>query len=335
MPTLQIKDEAHWLSIRDQHIGGSDIAALFNRWLLPDRRVVVLHAYEPVPAGAEPLGSISPYTTAYRMFLERTGRLMPKDWNPNERMQAGTHLEPAIAEWAKAKFDWRIRKVRRYHQHPVVAGWGASVDFEVHGPGMEPVEIKNVDGLIFKRSWVAENGEVIGAPLHIQLQLQHYIGAREAQAGWTVVCVGGNELMRGRFERHDPTQERIAEAVTAFWQGVAEDRAPVETADYDAVSDELAYGDKSLAPTDLSGDPEATVLARRLDRLKRHADFVDGSLSKVKAQLALKVGDATRAVGDGFKVTWPVVERKAKTIPAREQAAATYRGGFSVTILED
>jgi predicted phage-related endonuclease len=334
MPTLKINDEAHWLTVRDQHIGGSDVAALFNRWRLPTGETVVLHAYEAVPEGALPIGSCSPYTTAYRLYLERSGILMPEGWNSSERMDAGTHLEPAIAAWSEAKYKWKLRKVRRYHQHPTVEGWGASVDFEVHGPGMDPVEIKNVDGLIARNNWVIDDEEVIGAPLHIALQLQHYIGAREAGRGWIVACVGGNELVRGMFQRHEATQERIAEAVSAFWAGVRAGIPPIETADYDAVSDELAYGNKTYAPADLTGDVEASALAKRYLRLKAHGEFIEKVKDAAKAKLALKIGLSTKAVGHDFKVTWPVIEREAKLIPAREQAAKTYRGGFTVTAVE-
>lgn len=333
MPSIAIRDESHWLSVREANIGGSEVAALFNRWLLPSGQTVTLHAYEAVPEGAVPLGSCSPYTNAYALWLSKTGRLMPENWHPSERMQAGTYLEPALAKWAGAKWSWRIRKVRRYHEHPSITGWGASVDYEVHGPGMEPVEFKNVDFMIARDNWLIEGDEVLTAPLHINLQLQHYIGARDAKAGWIVACVGGNELARGRVQRHEPTIARIGEAIKMFWTMVAADVPPAHLAEFDTVKEQFAYGTavSDAEALDLRDDAEAAMLARRYMRLKRHADFVDGIISNVKGRLALKVGEVSKARGEGFRISWPVIEREEKLIPARMQTAKTYRGGFTVT----
>lgn len=332
MPNIAVKDEAHWLTLRDLNIGGSDVAALFNRWLLPNGETATLHAYEEAPEGAIPLGSCSPYTNAYALWNAKTGKVQPPGWNPSERMQAGTYLEPAMAEWARNKWAWRLRKVRRYHQHPKVEGWGASVDYEVHGPGMEPVEFKNIDFLIARDNWIIEDDEVVVPPLHIILQTQHYIGAREAKGAWIVACVGGNELVRGHFDRHEPTIARIEEAVTAFWAGVRAG-VPPNAAPFDAVKEEFAYG-KAVTDAearDLSGDNEAARLARTYLRWKKHLEFTENHIDHIKGALALKVGEVSKARGDGFKITWPVIERAEKAIPARLQAAKTYRGAFTVT----
>lgn len=333
MPHLAVNSEAEWLSLRQDNIGGSDVAGLFSMWLLPDGSTVTLHAYEPVPADAVPLGSCSPYTNGYKLYTEKAGIVMPDDFNPSERMMAGTYFEPAMAQWASAKWGMKLRKVRRYSIHPEVHGWGASVDYEVHEPGMTPVEFKNIDYLIARDKWVIEDGEVIAAPLHIQLQAQHYVGARGSAGAWIIACVGGNELVRGYFPRHEPTIERIAEAVEAFWQGVARAEPPVEVAEFADVADTFAIGVKEpnvghLA--DLKGDAEASLLARRYMRLKKHAEAMEKITDRTKAKLALKIGEATKAVGDDFTVSWPTIEREAKLIPAREQVAMTYRGGFVV-----
>lgn len=329
MPNVAIASEAEWLAIREANIGGSEVAGLFFNWQLADGSRAVLHAYEPAPEGALCLGSCSPYTDAYKLFLAKAGRVMPADFNPSERMQAGTYLEPALAEWARAKWSMKLRKVRRYSTHPEIAGWGASLDYEVHGPGMDPVEFKNLDFIVARDQWVIEGGEVISAPLHIQLQVQHYLGARGAERGWIIACVGGNELVRGEFKRHDPTIERIGEAIAAFWANVAAGNPPVEVATFDAVAEEFAFGSTGIV-SDLRGDEEAAFLARRYMRLKEHAEFTEAQMDRVKAKLAIKIADGTKAIGDGFKVTWPTITRPAKEIPARWQEERTYRGGFTV-----
>lgn len=167
------------------------------------------------------------------------------------------------------------------------------------------------------------------------MQLQHYIGARGADRGWLVPCIGGNKLLRREVEAHGPTLIRIAEAVSAFWQGVHSGTPPVQAADYGAVADEFAYADKGAEPAELTGDAEAARLARRLMRIKRHASFIEKVEDNVKGRLALQVGEASRARGDGFKVTWPVIKREAKLIPAGQQNESSYWGGFTVSAVGD
>lgn len=334
MPDLKFNSEAEWLALRDAHIGGSEVAGLFCDWRLTDGGTVTLHAYEDVPEGAVCLGACSPYTTPYKLFTTKAGLAMPEDWNPSERMQAGTYFEPAMAQWANAKWGWKIRKVRRYSQHPEVRGWGCSVDYEIHGPGMDPVEFKNIDGLVAKNKWVIEKDEVIAAPLHVQLQLQHYLAARGAKRGWIVACVGGNKLVRGEFTAHEPTHQRMREAITAFWEAVDAGTPPPFAVDYESVSDAFALGAKTAAPVDLTGDAEAAMLARRMKRWAKHAKFIETALDNIKGRLAVKVGEAPKAVGDGFRVSWPVINIPAKTVPARIQAERNYRGGLTVTLTE-
>lgn len=334
MGTIAVADEASWLSVRESHVGGSEVACLFYRWALPDGQEVIRHLYEVVPEGAVLVECLSPYKTGYRLWLEKSGRLQPEKLDGIERIDAGTFLEPAIAEWAKNRWDWPLRKVRRYSTHPEVAGWGASLDYEVHEPGMPPVELKNVDGLVFRNDWLADGGEILMPPIHYSLQLQHQIGAVGGTHGWVVACVSGNQLMRGRIERHEPTQERIAQAIESFWNGVRGNIEPAFVADYESVAKANAYGTKG-SQIDLTADEGLPVLCSRYLRIKRHYDRVDTVLANIKGRIAAKVGEANKAAADGYRISWPIVEREEKVIPERIQSAMTYRGALTVTKLKE
>jgi predicted phage-related endonuclease len=333
---IKIKSEEEWLALRDAYIGGSEVAGLFVSWRYPDRSVVTLHAYEEPDPAAVCLGSCSPYTTPSRLYLAKSGQLMPEDFGANERVQAGSYLEPALAQWAMSKWGgWKLRKVRRYSEHPEVRGWGCSVDYEVHGPGMEPVEFKNIDFAVAKSKWVIEDEEIIAAPLHIQLQLQHYIAARGAKRGWIVACIGGNKLVRGCFEAHAPTAERIRDAITAFWIGIDAKMAPPIAVDFEAMAEAYAFGDQKAKPVDLTDDVDLMILARRYVRWKRHEKFIQAAISNMKGRIAARVGEAPRAFGMGFKVTWPVIHIDEKMVPAKIQPPRDYRGAFTVTLKEE
>lgn len=332
MPNLKFANEAEWLALRDMHIGGSDVASLFNRWLLPDGTVKVLHAYQAPPEGALHLECVSPYKSSFGLWQEKAGKL-PPSFEETERVQAGKHLEPALASWAGAKWpEWTLQKVRRYIRHDTNPGWGASLDYEAKEKGMPPVEFKNVDYLIYRDQWGGE-GEDLDPPLHISLQLQSQIGVGKSDHGWIVLCIGGNKLERVRIEEHKPTQAFIDEAIAMFWEGVKADKPPIWLADTETVK-RLAVIDydksESATAVDLSENEAARRDIRRYMRWQRHAKFVAGQLDGMKARIGLTMLDRAKATSPDGSITWPIIERAAKMLPAKWQDALTYRGGFTV-----
>lgn len=328
MGSIKIASEAEWHAAREQNIGGSEIASLFYLYLV-DGQELVFHMFQEVPDGAVCLGCLSPYKTGHRLWLEKAGRLRPDDLSENERVIAGQHLEPALAEWAKEKFDLKIRKVRRYLTHNDIEGWGASLDYELIAPGMPPVEFKNVDFLVFRDEWVAEGDEIIMPPLHINLQLQAQIGVTDADRGYIVTCVAGNQLKRGEIPRHEPTQQKIGEAIFAFWQSIKSGFEPIHLADFDAVKKEFAEGNPDKKQPAKSID-ERTIDCARFVRWKKHLDFVQEHVDMIKARIAGSLGEATRGKASNFNITWPAVTRQEKLVPAYVQKELKYRGAFSV-----
>jgi predicted phage-related endonuclease len=333
MPSIPFSNEAEWLALRDAHVGGSDIASLFNLWLLPDGSERMLHTYEAPPEGALHLECVSPYKSSFALWQEKAGKL-PPSFAETERVQAGKHLEPGLAAWAQSKWpEWKLRKTRRYLRHDECEGWGASLDYEIVEKGHPPVEFKNVDYLVFRDAWTGD-GEDLVPPLHIQLQLQAQIGVTKADHGWIVCCVGGNTLQRVRVPRHEATQVRLREATDMFWQGVKSEAPPSWLADEETTKRLASLvplsDDEKKQAVDL-GDNEAVCRdLRRYKRWKRHYDFVDAQLSAMKARVQLHMVMHTKAVAGSLSVTWPQITRAAQMVPAKFQDELTYRGGFTV-----
>ena len=331
MPAIHFANDDEWHSIREMHVGGSDVAALFNVWLLPDGTQKVRHLYEPPGPEDIHLECVSPYKSSFALWQEKAGNLQP-DFAESERMEAGRHLEPALASWAQSKWDWKLRKVRRYLQHDECEGWGASRDYEAVEPGYPPVEFKNVDFLVFRDQWQGSDDDMV-PPLHISLQLQSQIGAgaKNCTYGWIVVCVGGNKLKRVKVERHEPTQAFIREAVEMFWAGIKAGKPPIWLADADTVTRLASHENvDKVSAIDLTGDEAADRDIRRYIRWKRHFDFVGHHLDGIKARIGVKMMDATKATAPSGSVTWPIIKREAKLIPERWQDEKIYRGGFTV-----
>lgn len=319
------------LSDRARFVGASEVASLFYAVETEDGQVSYPHMFEPLPSGAAVLGCLSRHTTGYRLWHQKAGNVEPDNLDEVERVQAGQHMEPAIAAWAAEKWpEWAgvLRKVRRYIEHPAITGLGASRDYELHAPGLPPVEIKNVDGLIFRDEWQADGDEITAPPLDITLQVMHQFASAGAKAnhGWIVACVGGNRLLRGRIAAHAPTIARIEEAVTAFWRSIADGAPPDDFADIETVSDLYLTGERE-APLVLDGDNRFPDLCARYQKLHGICKRADRLRDQVKAQIALKVADATRASGSGYRVTYPIIHRKEST---RTIAAGVYRGAMTI-----
>jgi predicted phage-related endonuclease len=337
MAAIQFSNEEEWHALRDMHVGGSDIASLFNVWLLPDGTQKVRHLYEAPGPDDIHLECVSPYKSSYALWQEKAGVLKP-DFEETERMEAGKHLEPALASWAQSKWpEWKLRKVRRYLRHDDCEGWGASRDYEVHEAGYPPVEFKNVDFMIYRDQWGGTEDDM-APPLHISLQLQNQIGAgaKNCGHGWIVICVGGNRLYRVRVERHEPTQEFIRTAIDMFWAGVKAETPPIWIADSETVAKLASHEDvDKVEPVDLTDDEAAARDVRRFMRWKRHANFVDHHLDGIKARIGVKMLDSTKAKTASGSVTWPIIKRESKIIPARLQDEKIYRGGFTVRPIKE
>ncbi|AIB11815.1 hypothetical protein ABAZ39_07350 [Azospirillum argentinense] len=327
MNAILPKNREDWHALRAQHIGGSEIASLFYLWQLPTGALAYLHMFEVPPAGATMLGCVSRHTTGYRLYHQKRGVLPAEDLDNNERVRLGKHLEAGIADAAMDKWaPWPLRKVHRYLRHAAVLGMGASRDFEVHEIGLPPVEIKNVDYLVFRDLWKTEGDEITAPPIDITLQLQHQIACERVRAphGWIVACVGGSSLKRGRIERHDPTIAKIEQAVTAFWRAVEDGTPPLDVADFDTQAElSLLGAETRSAPLDLTGDNRLPTLCARFLKVQGIRKRAEDAEARVKAQIALKLGDAPetiRAKAAGHSITWVYAQRGGKP----------YRGAMTI-----
>ncbi len=233
MTNIAVSERKHW-------IGASESAALFG---------------------------LSPYTTEFEVWHQKQGTIPSPDLSSDERVNAGQFLEPSIAAWASHKWHWPIMNITPYREHPTVQRMGASLDFETVD-GLEPVEIKNVDNLIFRDSDWQHDGDVITeAPDHHLVQVQHQISCTpadrktQAERGWLIVCVGGNKLYRMEVPRHDGFIATLEQKVEAFWASVAANDAPLPDFEIDANAIGLLYHGKGDAIADLRGNERARDLA--------------------------------------------------------------------------
>lgn len=268
MTNIAVSERRNWL-------GASEVAALFN---------------------------LSPYVTRFELYHLKSGNIPGDNLDSVERIQAGQFLEPSIAAWASHKWDWPIKNKVEYLTHPTVERMGCSLDFETEDG--EPVEVKNVDGLIFRNGdWACEGDMIIDAPAHFLLQVQHQLACLPGkERGWLVVCVGGNKLYRMEVPRHDNVINKIEAEVKEFWHIVDAKQEPEPDFNTDAdVISKLYYGEGGEV-IDLRDDDRAQDLCA--EYLAAHQAEKEASARKkaALAEMKMKMTDARCAMVGHYKV---------------------------------
>src|SRR5438876_1235420 len=90
-----------WHDLRAKHVGGSEVAALFNE---------------------------SPYLTRYQLWNIKAGLIEPPNLDDDERVQAGQFLEDGIVSWANKKWNMNFTRAGVYVKHATVEGMGCTPD---------------------------------------------------------------------------------------------------------------------------------------------------------------------------------------------------------------
>jgi predicted phage-related endonuclease len=263
-----ITSDEQWRELRRRHVGGSEVAALFDE---------------------------HPRLTRFELWHRKKGNVPEPDFTGDNRVFWGATLEPAIAMGVAKLQGWNVRKVRRYFLSPLVVigaeefGLGGSLDYEIvsneRGPGV--LEIKTADWLV-ARNW--EDGQ---PPLEYELQLQTYLELTERAWGAIAALIGGNDLRVFLYERRPKIGNYILQKTEEFWQSVRLGEPPKPDFQLDAETIGAIYG--ASAPgkeLDLTGDnrlPELISLYRLGLDYERQGK---GLKAAAKAEMLEKVRDA-------------------------------------------
>ncbi len=281
--------------------------------------------------GASEVGAlfgVHPQISKFRLHHQKRQTLPMEDISDFDRVFWGTYLEPSIAQGAAARLDLKIRKVKRYIEHPSIGGYGASLDYEIvtHklGPGI--MEIKCVDRLIW-RDWPDDQ-----PPMHMMLQLQAQLDCSNRKWGMIVALVGGNELHTYRFEAHAGAQARIRAEVTDFWADVAQENEPEPDYTADAAAIAAIYNEHDGDHLDMSDDERFFALCSVHYTSRRASKEFDDQKLAAKSEMLTMIGDASRvrcrqfaiSLGGGFRLNKITVQNDApevSTTPVEQPAA--------------
>lgn len=316
--TLAYATEAEWLQARTQDLTSTEAAALFGA---------------------------SPYLTGYELYHRKTGALPIDDFKTNPRMVWGTRLEAAIAAGVAEDLGLIIEPLKIYARIPQLR-MGSSFDFKIvgladffsgdeaarnmfreHGSGI--MEVKNVDGLQFRRGWADEGGGV-EAPAHIEMQVQHQLEV--ADLGWSIIAplVGGNTPVPIIRVRDRAVGDAIKLAVAEFWNRVDHltPPAPDFTTDGSAIARLNVFNDGS--EIDMTTNSRLVELCLQRKTASDQAKNAEAIKDAATAEILTIIGAAKKVyVAGGFTISAGTtagstytVERKAfRSIRISQKAA--------------
>lgn len=248
--TIAFKSEAEWLAAREKDITSTEAAALFG-------------------AGAY-------VKTPYELYHLKAGTFPAPEFEGNDRTRWGNRLEDAIARGIAEDLGLIVEPFKVYMRIPEVR-MGSSFDFQIvgiveghddnearrmfieHGPGI--MEVKNVDGLQFKRSWL-DDGETVEAPVHIEFQTQHQLEV--ADLNWAIIAplVGGNTPRPVIRVRDTDVGTSIRTKITEMWQRINAGAEPAPDFTKDGATIAQVYRDTDGSSVDLSGNNRLAALCR-------------------------------------------------------------------------
>lgn len=289
--------EAAWLEERMKGVGGSDMGAILG---------------------------VNPWTSPYRLWLEKTGREPHEDISDKWSVVMGKALEPELRRrFRRLHPEWECHDgtgmslVSR--AHPVMH---ASLDGILWDDrrGFGVLEIKTANAANGRRDWHDADGN-LKAPDHYLAQMTHYLAVTGWSWGVFYAYIGESEPVEVMVERDEDDISAVVNAAESFWGFVTDDVPPAMSArDVDhAQEDAMPEG---VDRVDAEHEGEFT---RLVGDYERHADEErEARRLKERAAAGLKemIGaDRAGLQSDGWVAGYRTFQYKAqpeKVIPAKD-----------------
>lgn len=263
------KDE--WLALRKGYIGGSEAAGVVG---------------------------LSPFTTPYQIWAEKTGKVEP--FAGNLATEVGTYLEDFVAKLYERETGRKVQRVNASlvnDQYP----WAiADIDRRIVG-AEEGLEIKTTNSLALKHF---AGGDF---PATYYCQCMHYLAVTGWQRWHLAVLIGNNDFRTFTIERNELEIDALMEAERQLMEKIERDEPPAAQ-DGDGATLEAVFPAEREGET-VDGTPildevlhYATITAQIRDLEKVRND----AASRIKAHM----GEAARADVVGYNVSWLRQERK-------------------------
>lgn len=300
-----ITSEAEWLAMRKQDVTSTEVSALYG---------------------------MSPYTTEFELWHQKNGTL-ESDFEDNDRIAAGRHLEPAIATLVAERHGVKVEPLKVYARDPE-ARMGSSFDYIITGHEHEAaseladhvarygtgiMEIKNVDFLAHRDRWTKDE-----CPDHIEVQLQQQLELTGYEWGAVVALVGGNRIWIYIRMRDKAVGKALRHAIAKFWS-MTEAPPPVMPDDADAIIALHQFADPGTV-LDARDDDYFASLAEDYDQLGSKIKALEDERKAVKANIIARAGIASKVLLANGTISCSQVADTPPTLITAEMVGTTYGG---------
>lgn len=250
---------------RMQYIGGSDISAIMgqNRWKTP-----------------------------YRLWAEKTGKIITADLSNVEAVEMGNRLEQLVADIFSERTGKVVRRAPKMYRHPKYSFLVANIDRLIVG-GEELLECKTCSA--FKlQEW--END----IPKEYLLQVMWYLGITGRKRGWVACLIGGQKFNYKPVDFDQELFDLMVEKAIKFW-GMVEKKIPPLI---------LPEDDETIAelyPTHTEDVIEIQEMEERiayLQEIKMHIEEMTKEKREIETELKTLIADKCGVITNKYKVTW-------------------------------
>ncbi|MDO6747173.1 YqaJ viral recombinase family nuclease [Gilvimarinus sp. 1_MG-2023] len=293
-------EDIQWHLRRRLGIGGSDLAAILG---------------------------LDPYRQAYDVWLEKTGRELPRDLDSENVFWGNEYEEPIAKEYCRRMKertgeDFKVRNKNMpavHKEHPFLL---ANIDRDIVGM-RRGLEIKNV-GWRMAPLW-GEDGTDEAAEYYIP-QPHHYMLCMDYQEWDLAALIGGQELRIYHFERDPEMDQIIIDTCRDFWfENVIADHPPEIDLEHKRVGDLLKRAYKTISGDVVELDSSAEAWHATLEEAKQQVKYYQGVVDGAKHHLLHIIGDnAGGAFSDGSGYTRKTVKRSGFTVEPTEYVGFRY-----------
>lgn len=177
------------LEARRAGVGGSDMAAIMG---------------------------MSPWKTAYEVYLEKRGEIVEEDIGEKEVVIFGNLLEDVVAGEYARRNNVKVERRNDMFVHPKYPFMLANIDRKVVGV-KKGLECKTGDKYT-TRNWGESGTDEV--PEYYYIQCAHYMETLDYPEWDLATVLGGNDYRDYHLERDKELGELLTESAIKFWEGV-------------------------------------------------------------------------------------------------------------------
>lgn len=299
-------------------------------------------------SAAAALLGVNRYTSPYRLWMEKTGRVPPVEETP--AMRRGNAMERVVVDLlADERPEWRIEyPLGNRFYFDTESRIGATPDAFAVDParaGFGNVQIKTASHDSFARGWVEpETGEIV---MPVGYEVQAIVEGWLSGAAWNAVVVASLPRALDRLvedliaadgidpypvlfalarrwraagdlkitvidvPHHAGIIERLKKEAIAFWAMV--DSGATPPLDYRVDAALIAALFPRSAPTeiDLSGDNALPGLLEEREAEKKVIKIAETRVAEIDAEIKAKLGPHERGHHPDWRVSWKTQHRAA------------------------